>query len=341
MELSTTSAPKSVPEWHNVDPQTFWERIFPTHQPAILRGVVRSWPAVAQGLESPQALARYLLGMEQGAPAALLTAAPSIEGRFFYREDMRGTNFERRVAPLSVGLQALLTHLDNPQPPAIYVESAPLPDCLPTFTKSHNLALLNPTIVPRIWIGNAVKVQTHYDYQSNIACVVAGRRRFTLFPPDQLANLYVGPWDITLAGVPVSMVRLEAPDLERYPRFRTALQHAQVADLGPGDALFIPYAWWHHVESLTPFNVLVNYWWNEAKPPLNVADSLLHALVAIRDLPLEQRAVWRNLFDYYVFQTNGDPLGHLPTENRGLMGARGEQALRVVRTLLLRSLSGN
>jgi len=341
MELSTTSAPKSVPEWHNVDPQTFWERIFPTHQPAILRGVVRSWPAVAQGLESPQALARYLLGMEQGAPAALLTAAPSIEGRFFYREDMRGTNFERRVAPLSVGLQAMLTHLDNPQPPAIYVESAPLPDCLPTFTRYHRLQLLNPAIVPRIWIGNAVKVQTHYDYQSNIACVVAGRRRFTLFPPDQLANLYVGPWDITLAGVPVSMVRLEAPDLERYPRFRTALQHAQVADLGPGDALFIPYAWWHHVESLTPFNVLVNYWWNEAKPPLNVADSLLHALVAIRDLPLEQRAVWRNLFDYYVFQTNGDPLGHLPTENRGLMGARGEQALRVVRTLLLRSLSGN
>ncbi|HEY6926067.1 MAG TPA: cupin-like domain-containing protein [Steroidobacteraceae bacterium] len=330
----------NVPEWRDVDPATFWNRIFPTHQPALLRGVVGSWPAVIRGLESAQALIRYLLSLEQGGPAALLTAAASIEGRFFYREDMRGTNFERRVVPLEVGLQALLTHLDNPRPPAIYIESAPLPDCLPTFARDHRLALLNPIIVPRIWIGNAVKVQTHYDYSSNIACVVAGRRRFTLFPPDQLANLYVGPWDNTLAGVPVSMVRLEAPDFARYPRFRLALQHAQVADLEPGDALFIPYAWWHHVESLTPCNVLVNYWWNEAIPPLNVADSLLHALTAIRELPPEQRAVWRNLFDYYVFQTSGDPLGHLAPENRGLMGARGAQALRVVRALLLRSLGG-
>jgi len=346
MEPSVNNAPResgglaSVPEWLDVDPQTFRERIFPTHQPAILRGVVRNWPAVAQGLESPEALVRYLLSLEQGGPAALLTAHPSIEGRFFYREDMRGTNFERRQAPLAAGLQALIAHLDTPQPPAIYIESAPLPDCLPTFTKAHSLELLNPAIVPRIWIGNAVKVQTHYDYSHNIACVVAGRRRFTLFPPEQLANLYVGPWDITLAGVPVSMVRLEAPDFDRYPRFRIALQHARVADLGPGDALFIPYAWWHHVESLTPFNVLVNYWWNQAKTPLNVADSLLHALFAIRDLPPEQRAVWRNLFDYYVFQMSGDPLGHLAPENRGLMGARGEQALRMVRSLLLRSLGG-
>jgi cupin-like protein len=340
MESSVAGEPVSVPEWRNVDPPTFWQRIFPAHQPALLRDVVYSWPAVAQGLQSPQSLTRYLLSLEQGGPATLLTAPASIAGRFFYRDDMRGTNFERRMAPLSVGLQALLTHLDNQQPPAIYIESAPLPECLPTFTKDHRLDLLDPVIVPRIWIGNAVKVQTHYDYSSNIACVVAGRRRFTLFPPDQLANLYVGPWDITLAGVPVSMVRLDAPDFDRYPRFRIALQHAQVAELGPGDALFIPYAWWHHVESLTAFNVLVNYWWNEARPPLNVADSLLHALFAMRDLPVEQRAVWRNLFDYYVFQTNGEPLGHLAPENRGLMGARGEQALRVVRTLLLRSLGG-
>jgi Cupin-like domain len=337
---SACGAPTCVPEWRNVDRKTFWERIFPTHRPALLRGVIRSWPAVARGLESPELLARYLLSLEQGGPAALLTAEPAIEGRFFYREDMRGTNFERRLAPLATGLQALLTHLHNQQPPAIYIESAPLPECLPTFTRDHTLELLEPAIVPRIWIGNAVKVQTHYDYSSNIACVVAGRRRFTLFPPDQLANLYVGPWDITLAGVPVSMVRLEAPDFTRYPRFRLALEQAQVAELEPGDALFIPYAWWHHVESLTPFNVLVNYWWNEGKSPLNVADSLLHALFAIRDLPPEQRAVWRNLFDYYVFQTSGNPLGHLPPESRGLMGARGAPALRMVRALLLRSLGG-
>ena len=81
--------------------------------------------------------------------------------------------------------------------------------------------------MPRVWFGNRVTVQTHYDISSNIACVVAGRRRFTLFPPEQLVNLYVGPLEFTLAGQPISMVKLEQPDFERYPRFRQALAAAQ------------------------------------------------------------------------------------------------------------------
>jgi hypothetical protein len=330
-----------VPEWRNVDAQTFRERIFPGNRPAVLRGLVAAWPAVVEGEKSPQAMADYLLGLKQGGPLPLITAPPAIKGRFFYRDDMRSANFERRPAPLATGLQALLSHLADPDPPAIFMESAPLPDCLPTFTTFHRLDLLDAAIVPRIWIGNAVTVQTHYDFYSNIACVLAGRRRFTLFPPEQLPNLYPGPMDITLAGVPVSMVRLEAPDYVRYPRFRLALEHLHVVELGPGDVLFIPYAWWHRVESLAAFNVLVNYWWNDNKFPLSPLDSLLHAIFALRELPIEQRTVWRTLFDYYVFQTSGDPLGHLAPDSRGLMGARDEQALHTVRTLLLRSLSGS
>jgi hypothetical protein len=60
---------------------------------------------------------------------------------------------------------------------------------------------------------------------------------------------------------------------------------------------------------------------------------------AFRDLPLEQRMVWRNLFDYYVFQTNGDPLSHLPPEHRGLMAARGPESLNEVRKIIRQALS--
>ncbi len=112
-----------------------------------------------------------------------------------------------------------------------------------------------------------------------------------------------------------------------------------MAELGPGDALYIPYAWWHHVESLTAFNVLVNYWWNDTPLPLSSMDSPLHATFALRDLPPEQRPVWRALFDYYAFRTSGDPLAHLPPTLRGLTGAQGAQALQTVRALLLRSLA--
>ena len=56
----------------------------------------------------------------------------------------------------------------------------------------------------RVWIGNAVTVAPHFDVSENIACVVAGRRRFILFPPEQTANIYPGPMDVTPAHVPIS-----------------------------------------------------------------------------------------------------------------------------------------
>src|SRR4030095_14045724 len=143
---------------------------------------------------------------------------------------------------------------------ALYAGAIPIPTQLPGFALNNVLDLMSPATEPKIWISNRVTVQTHFDMSYNVACVVAGRRRFTLIPPDQLENMYVGPLEFTLAGPPISMVRIEAPDLEKYPPFSAALAAAQFAELEPGDALFIPYMWWHHVEARDRFNVLVNYW---------------------------------------------------------------------------------
>ena len=76
------------------------------------------------------------------------------------------------------------------------------------------------TVLPRIWLGNAITTPTHLDEWNNIGCVVAGRRRFTLFPPEQIANLYIGPLDFAPTGAPMSLVSLHEPDFERFPRFR-------------------------------------------------------------------------------------------------------------------------
>ena len=283
-------------------------------------------------------MCRYLLGLPQGTPVPLLTAEPSVKGRLFFRDDMRGPNFQRHAVPLAAGLQVLLAHLQDPAPPAIFIESALLSDSLPTFALDNSLDLLERSVAPRIWIGNAIQIQTHCDFSNNIACVLAGRRRFTLFPPEQLANLYPAPMDITLAGVPISTVPLQNPDFERYPRFRQALAAAQTIELEAGDALFIPYGWWHHVESLPPFNVLVNYWWNNHSPAASPVDCLLHGLLALGDLPIAERAVWRNFFDYHVFQTSGDPLAHMAPDVRGLMGVPEPERTRRMKAILLRSL---
>jgi hypothetical protein len=335
-----TPAPTAAREWRDVTAATFRDQIMPEGQPAVLRGLVRDWPAVRAGIESPLAISNYIRGHDSGTACDTMYGDPAIRGHFFYNDELTGINFERRPAPLAQSLQQLLDLIENPSPPAIYAGAVPTPSSLPGFSRENSLPLIDPTIVPRIWISNRVTVPAHYDLSSNIACVVAGRRRFTMFPPEQLLNLYVGPLEFTLAGQPISMVHLHRPDFERYPKFRDALAQAQFAELEPGDALFIPYMWWHHVQSLTPFNVLVNYWWDEVPAwhgsPFEV---LLHGLMAIRSLPPQRREIWRTVFDHYVFQTGGDPVAHLPPRQRGIQGPPSPQLADMVRKHLVQLLS--
>jgi hypothetical protein len=191
-----------------------------------------------------------------------------------------------------------------------------------------------------LWIGNRTHTRTHWDQSQNLACVVAGRRRFTLFPPEQLKNLYVGPLDFTLAGQPTSLVDVDTPDLETYPCFAEALKSARRVELGPGDAIYIPALWWHDILSLEDFGSLINFWWRDAEPPLlSPLYALYQAVITLRDLPPKELAAWRNMFDHYVFGDNGDPVEHLPQNARGLLGKRTPKLVARVKKLLVGVLS--
>ena len=252
----------------------------------------------------------------------------------------RSLNFERKEEPFRAALDRLLAHLEDDEPPAIAVQAAAAPDYLPGFAHQNENPLLDAAVAPRLWIGNATTVATHFDPLENIACVAAGRRRFTLFPPDQASNLYIGPFEMTPAGAPVSMVSVPVPDFDRYPRFRDALTSACVAELEPGDAIYIPYLWWHHVESLGRFNLLVNYWWNGAPAGLAAPfDSIFHGMMAISALPPEQRKAWRALFDHYVFRLGGEPAAHLPPDRQGIAAPMTPDLARRMKAMLLNTLS--
>ncbi len=170
-------------------------------------------------------------------------------------------------------------------------------------------------------MGNKSRIPAHYDFASNIACCVAGKRRFTLFPPEELENLYVGPVDFTPAGQSISMVDFLNPDFDKFPKFRKALESALVVELEPGDALMIPSMWWHHVEALEDFNILVNYWWRNSPTFMgSPQDVLEHAIIGLRDLPDDQRQIWKNLFDHYVFSPDNENFEHIPDNAKGILG---------------------
>jgi hypothetical protein len=329
-----------IRELSNVTATQFREEILPALKPVVLRGLAAGWPAVRAGRESPQAIANYLRGFDTGASADTMFGDPAIGGHFFYNDELTGHNFQRRPQRIVDSLERLLALLDEPAPPALYVGAVPTPSSLPGFTRDNSIDLVDSTVAPRVWICNRVTVQTHYDISHNIACVTAGRRRFTLFPPEQLVNLYVGPLEFTLAGQPISMVKLANPDYERYPRFREALEHAQVADLEPGDALFVPYMWWHHVESRERFNVLVNYWWDDTPPwQGSPFEALLHAIMSVKSLPPGKREIWQKVFEHYIFQTGGDPVAHLTPRQRGIQGAASPQLAEIIRAQLVNMMS--
>jgi hypothetical protein len=237
---------------------------------------------------------------------------------------MNGFNFIRNRLPISAVAEQVMRYGTFANPPAVAVQSALIRDCLPGFAAENRLTLLDESVLPRIWLGNAITTPTHLDEWNNIGCVVAGRRRFTLFPPEQITNLYIGPIDFAPTGAPMSLVSLHAPDFERFPRFREALAAAVTAELAPGDAIYIPPLWWHHVESLEPFNVLINYWWH-AVPGVAMGaesgfDCLIHSILNMRRLPPATRAAWRALFEHYVFGAPTEATEHIPPHRHGVLG---------------------
>ena len=337
------SASQPIAEWRQVDERTFREEIVSRHRPAVLRGLVSDWPAVKAARRSAADVAGYLARLDNGGAVDAILMPPGARGRISYNAAMDGFNFARKRLPLSAILEQLARYAHFEDPPSVAVQSAPVPGCLPGFAAENAMPILDAAVVPRIWVGNRVTVPAHFDESCNLACVVAGRRRFTLFPPEQVGNLYIGPLDFAPTGAAMSLAPLDDPDLERFPRLRTALSAALSAELDPGDALFIPTLWWHHVESLDPkLNVLVNFWWHGALGAVerspSAMDGLLHCLLNIKPLSPELRDAWRQLFEHYVFGAEDDRFAHIPPPRLGVLGAMTPESAARVRSMLIANL---
>jgi hypothetical protein len=249
-------------EGMSMDAALFQQEIVARHEPAVLRGLVRDWPAVRASQQGPEALCSYLMQFDGGGACDAVMMTPEARGRLFYTPDMQGFNFVRSKRTVSQVIEQVARYSQFDQAPAVAMQSALLEECLPGFSSANPQPLLDVAVKPRLWLGNEVVTPAHFDESHNLACVVSGRRRFTLFPPDQAANLYIGPLDFAPTPTPISLVDFRAPDFGRFPRFREAMQRAIVVELEPGDALYLPSFWWHHVESIGVLNVMVNYWWS-------------------------------------------------------------------------------
>lgn len=313
--------------------------------PTILKGAARDWPLVRAGLESPEAAARYLLRFNNGQPVVGYTGDAAIGGRFHYNDDATTLNFRGERVAFDAFLAQILDNRGRADAPAFYIGSTDLDGYFPGFRAENDLAPVGDLFAQHpplasIWIGNRTIAAAHHDMSNNAACCAVGHRRFTLFPPDQIAHLYPGPLAPTPGGQVVTMVDFAAPDLDLYPDFPLAAAAGEVAELEPGDLLVYPAMWWHQVEALDEFNVLVNYWWNAAPDHLDTPmTTLLHAMLALRDRPEHEKAAWRALFDYYIFGPADRAAAHLPPAARGPLAPIDPNLARQLRALIQRQLN--
>jgi len=332
---------QAVPAWNGpFDPNNLPAELLTGDRPHVLRGAFAHWPVVQAARQSDEALARYLMGFYNGMRIGLFQLEPEARGRVFYADEtLTGFNFSRYSATLDQVLSGLLGLAATAEPPALYVGSTTVDAVLPGFLEANVMGLGERDALVSLWLGNRTRIATHYDLPDNLAVVAAGRRRFTLFPPEQIHNLYMGPLDPTPAGQPVSLVDFHQPDFQRFPRFAQALEAGMVAELEPGDALFIPSMWFHHIEGLEPVNLLINAWWRQTPDHVDSPLATLRlALMTLRDLPEKERRVWQHHFQHFIFGADDTTWAHIPEAARGLLGPIDETLSRQARAQLLTQL---
>lgn len=323
----TLSSLPSIAKFERVTKDQFLSEIVPLNRPALLKGLVNEWPIVRASTESADGFLNYLKSFHYIGKVEVVRARAKENGFFTYNKRFSGFNFERKNFEFSAFLEALAASAVNPQYATHSWQSAYIDDYFDGFLQQHPMPLLPDSVRPRIWIGNKTIVGVHQDDSDNIACAIAGKRRFALFPPEQLENLYIGPLDKTPAGAPISMVDFTQPDFEKFPRAKEALATASIAELEPGDAIYIPALWWHHVESLEGINGLVNYWYSGAldgAKSLAGLDSMLLARLTFAGMSPAVKAAWRNAFEYYVWSDNTN-FEHIPEQLKGVLGDVSKQ----------------
>jgi hypothetical protein len=335
-----------VPVLESVTPdQIPFDQLFAAEGPVILRGLVSGWSLVQAGAQSPGAAMDMLQSHSSGQPVGVYVAPAETKARFFYNQDCTGFNYQSQHLQLSEIFAQIREAENDPDRCYYYMNSLTLDNCFPGLRAHNDLSFNHQAFthnqpLSKVWVGTESIAAAHFDVPSNLACCVLGARRFTLFPPEQIHNLYPGPLEPTPGGQVITMVDLKNPDFERFPRAREALEAAVVVDLEPGDAVYYPSMWWHQVEALSPFNIMINFWWLTSPAHMgNPMDIVMHAMLGLRDRPEAEKNAWRQVFEYYIFGPADTPREHLPANIQGALADLDNDSIRRLRALVKNKLN--
>lgn len=137
-EPTLQSAPE-IREFSDVGVERFRNQIATQDEPAVLRGLAAAWPLVQASRRSDDALLDYVASFGRDVAVKAFAAAPGVEGRYFYSEDLQGFNFDRRELTLGALIDELRSLRGAKPPSALYAGAIPLRDALAGIRENNNL----------------------------------------------------------------------------------------------------------------------------------------------------------------------------------------------------------
>ncbi|KAF7994376.1 hypothetical protein HCN44_003848 [Aphidius gifuensis] len=225
--------------------ETFYRDIFVKKVPAVLEDCMKHWKALELWKDP-----KYLINI------AGIRTVPIEVGSRYTDEDWSqclvtfADFIKSHMSKDSKTIGYLAQHQLFEQIPELK-EDFSVPDYCTFFDEPGEIKM--PDI--NAWFGPKGTISpNHFDPKNNLLCQVLGTKQIFLYPPEDAENLYPFEGMISNTGQADPL----NPDYEKFPNFKKA--SGTMCYLGPGEMLFIPPGWWHHIVSLSP-SFSISFWW--------------------------------------------------------------------------------
>ncbi|CAH1271451.1 KDM8 [Branchiostoma lanceolatum] len=213
-------------------PEDFYHNYILPGKPVIFSGAAKHNPA-----------------FQKWSDAYIMEKYGDVEVQVDFRKkenrDRPGDTFKMEKFLLNYNASDIYMVTTVPEP---MMEEVYLPSCLSCGGPASNLQDYV------MWFSSGgTKSHLHMDNIDNLMCMISGSKQWFMLDRQAGTNVRLDRHEGAYCTVDVDSV-----DMYEYPEFRNLPWWS--ADIGPGDCLYVPYAWLHQVRSHGR-NIAVNNWW--------------------------------------------------------------------------------
>jgi ribosomal protein L16 Arg81 hydroxylase len=217
---------QSISREEGISGESFQRSYLKSLQPVIIKDLSASWPAMNKW--SPE----YLKEKYGEKPVKVYNANFAKQGKSYMSnvDVIPFKEFIDLVSQRSMDLRMFLHNLKTQMPELL--EDIQIPSIASGISRNLIFMFFGCK-------GSFTPMHFDIDMAHVFHTPIYGRKRVTLFPIEESKNLYKHPFACR------SYVDVDNPDFNRFPRLKNAQGYQDT--LQPGETLFIPGGYWHHI----------------------------------------------------------------------------------------------